>query len=143
MTVRWYKYRVPVIPERLVSLAPRQRITATKEVIVSTGSLETPKLLLNSGIGDPKQLSQFGIKPLVNIPDVGKNLSIQPMLTLSYFVNSTNTFDDIIRNLTLRSELIRQWSETDGGGPTGKWTVWHSSDLHATLEELDCLQNVP
>ncbi|KAK0235294.1 aryl-alcohol oxidase precursor [Armillaria nabsnona] len=99
--------------------APRQRITATKEVIVSTGSLETPKLLLNSGIGDPKQLSQFGIKPLVNIPDVGKNLSIQPMLTLSYFVNSTNTFDDIIRNLTLRSELIRQWSETDGGGPLG------------------------
>ncbi|KAK0186615.1 aryl-alcohol-oxidase from pleurotus Eryingii [Armillaria mellea] len=101
------------------SNAPHHQITATKEVIVSTGSLETPKLLLNSGIGDPEQLSQFGITPLVNIPDVGKNLSIQPMLTLSYFVNSTNTFDDIIRNLTFRNELIRLWNETDGGGPLG------------------------
>ncbi|KAK0450400.1 aryl-alcohol oxidase precursor [Desarmillaria tabescens] len=99
--------------------APRQQFMATKEVIISTGSLETPKLLLNSGIGDPEQLSQFGIKPLVSIPDVGKNLSIQPMLTLSYFVNSTNTFDDIIRDLTLRGELIRQWNETDGGGILG------------------------
>ncbi|KAG7440523.1 aryl-alcohol-oxidase from pleurotus Eryingii [Guyanagaster necrorhizus] len=99
--------------------APRQRVTATKEVIISTGSVGTPTLLLNSGIGDPNQLSRFGIKTLINIPDVGKNLSNQPMLTLSYFVNSTNTFDDIIRNLTLRSELIRQWIETDGDGPLG------------------------
>jgi choline dehydrogenase len=46
---------------------------ASGEVIVSAGAIESPKLLLLSGIGDPKELKAAGIDPLVDLPGVGKN----------------------------------------------------------------------
>ncbi|KAF8994729.1 pyranose dehydrogenase [Cyathus striatus] len=50
-------------------------ITAQKEVILSLGSVGTPHILLNSGIGDEHQLTKIGIKSVLHLPDVGKNLS--------------------------------------------------------------------
>lgn len=46
---------------------------ASSEVIVSAGAIESPKLLLLSGIGDPKELKAVGVEPLVDLPGVGKN----------------------------------------------------------------------
>jgi choline dehydrogenase len=48
--------------------------TASREVIVSMGPLNTPKLLLLSGIGPADQLSQFGIPVVADLPGVGENL---------------------------------------------------------------------
>ncbi|KAF7366528.1 Alcohol oxidase [Mycena sanguinolenta] len=98
---------------------PRYQLTASKEVIISAGSLETPKLLLNSGIGDPAALRKLGIQPAVDLPDVGQNLSVHVGAYLSYFVNGTDTFDDILRNSTLREILLDEWKTTNGGGPLG------------------------
>ena len=42
-------------------------------MILCAGALESPHLLLNSGIGDPTQLRQFGVTPLVDLPGVGEN----------------------------------------------------------------------
>jgi choline dehydrogenase len=47
---------------------------ATTEVIVSGGTLESPKLLLLSGIGPADQLRHLGIDVLVDLPGVGQNL---------------------------------------------------------------------
>lgn len=105
-----------------ISLDPRQHVTATKEVIISAGALETPKLLMNSGIGDAEYLSSMGIVPLVPLSDVGKNLSAHVAVNLIYNVNSTNvnsTFDEIVRNATLRDELLSEWIQTGGAGPLG------------------------
>ncbi|KAK0450398.1 aryl-alcohol oxidase [Desarmillaria tabescens] len=106
--------------------APRLQVTASKEVIVSTGSLETPKLLLNSGIGNASDLTTLGLDTLVDLPDVGKNLSVMIMLNIAYFVNSTDTFDDVFRNVTLRDELLLQWNETGGTGLLGTGFGSHS-----------------
>jgi len=47
---------------------------ASREVILSAGSYNTPKLLMLSGVGDPAQLKEHGI-PLVHaLPGVGANL---------------------------------------------------------------------
>jgi choline dehydrogenase-like flavoprotein len=43
------------------------------QVVVSAGAYRTPQVLQLSGIGDPTQLSQHGIKSTVNLPHVGKN----------------------------------------------------------------------
>lgn len=45
-----------------------------REVIVCTGSFESPKLLMLSGIGDSEELKRFGIDTKINLPGVGKNL---------------------------------------------------------------------
>ncbi|KAF7366525.1 Alcohol oxidase [Mycena sanguinolenta] len=98
---------------------PRYQLTASKEVIISGGTLETPKLLLNSGIGDPTALRKLGIRAAVDLPDVGRNLSVHIGIVLSYFVNGTDTWDDILRNSTLREILLDEWKTTNGGGPLG------------------------
>jgi choline dehydrogenase len=102
-----------------ISVAPRQRVSAFKEVIISAGALETPKLLMNSGIGDKEYLASMGIKSLVNSPDVGTNLSVHIAVSLIYNVNSTQTFDEIVRNATFRDKLVELWNQTGGGGPLG------------------------
>lgn len=47
--------------------------TATGEVIVCGGAIESPKLLLLSGIGNPEQLKQHGITVTSDVPGVGEN----------------------------------------------------------------------
>ncbi|KIO77284.1 hypothetical protein TH53_10085 [Pedobacter lusitanus] len=47
---------------------------ATGDIIISAGSINTPKLLLLSGIGDRKHLEDVGIETLVDLPGVGQNL---------------------------------------------------------------------
>ncbi len=46
---------------------------ANYEVIVCAGALESPKLLLLSGIGNPIQLKEFGISVVADVPGVGEN----------------------------------------------------------------------
>ncbi len=48
-------------------------ISAGTEVIVCSGGINTPKLLMLSGIGDSVQLAQHGIKTVVESKEVGKN----------------------------------------------------------------------
>ena len=47
---------------------------AKREVIVSAGALNSPQLLMLSGIGDGDALQPHGIKTLVHLPGVGQNL---------------------------------------------------------------------
>ncbi len=51
----------------------RAHVTDTGQVIVSAGAIESPKLLLLSGIGDPDELKAVGVEPLVDLPGVGRN----------------------------------------------------------------------
>ncbi|KAK0233886.1 pyranose dehydrogenase [Armillaria fumosa] len=89
--------------------------TAAKEIILSAGAIGTPHILLNSGIGDAAELLEVGIQAIIDLPDVGKNLSDQPSVGNKWYVNDTNTWDDIVRNLTYRNELVMQWNETRTG----------------------------
>lgn len=50
-----------------------RRVEAKSEVILSSGGINTPKLLMLSGIGDEAQLRRHGIRPLVHAPEVGEN----------------------------------------------------------------------
>ncbi|KAG6907390.1 hypothetical protein DXG01_009081 [Tephrocybe rancida] len=80
---------------------PRITLTATKEVILSAGTIGTPHILLHSGIGDAKSLKAIGIRPVVDLQDVGRNLSDQPALGNAC----------ISTNATLREEVLQQWEK--------------------------------
>ena len=65
-----------------------RRATAQRGVVVSSGSMNTPRLLMLSGIGPAAQLKQFGIPVLVDAPGVGKNLQEH---VGTHLVNEVNT----------------------------------------------------
>ncbi len=47
---------------------------ARKEIILSASSINSPRLLLLSGIGPANELKRLGIQPILNKPGVGLNL---------------------------------------------------------------------
>jgi choline dehydrogenase len=66
--------------QRAVGVAYRQdgeikQAQASREVIVSAGAYDSPKLLLLSGIGPAAYLQEQGIAVVADLPGVGQNLS--------------------------------------------------------------------
>jgi choline dehydrogenase len=51
-----------------------QQLRAQREVILCAGAIDSPRLLLLSGIGPAQELSDVGIDPVVDLPGVGRNL---------------------------------------------------------------------
>jgi choline dehydrogenase len=51
-----------------------RRIHANQEVILCAGAIDTPKLLMLSGVGDPTKLRSHGITVRHDLPAVGMNL---------------------------------------------------------------------
>lgn len=49
-------------------------VWAGTEIVISTGAINTPKLLMLSGIGDRDELRQLGIPVVQHLPGVGRNL---------------------------------------------------------------------
>lgn len=56
----------------------------TGEIILCAGALETPKLLMLSGIGPQAELAPLGIKTLLDAPAIGQNLQDHPNVCLFY-----------------------------------------------------------
>jgi choline dehydrogenase len=68
---------------------------AAGEVILSTSVFNSPKLLMLSGIGDPEDLSAFGIPVLHASPGVGRNLHDHSVSNVKGLVNQrTANLDD-------------------------------------------------
>jgi len=52
----------------------QHEVRVRREVILSAGALQSPQLLLLSGIGPATELKSLGIEPLLDLPGVGRNL---------------------------------------------------------------------
>jgi choline dehydrogenase-like flavoprotein len=52
----------------------QHEVRAAREVILSAGTLQSPQILQLSGIGAAAQLQAQGIKPVLDLPGVGRNL---------------------------------------------------------------------
>lgn len=61
---------------------------ASSEVLLCASGLQTPKLLMLSGIGNPTQLAEFGIETRVGLPGVGENYHDHVLMVAP--VNSTD-----------------------------------------------------
>lgn len=59
-------------------------VSARREVVLSGGVINTPQLLMLSGIGDPQELSAHGIATKIGLPAVGKNLQDHVSVILMY-----------------------------------------------------------
>jgi choline dehydrogenase len=60
------------------------RATARREVILCAGPINSPKLLMLSGIGNARHLREHGIEPIHHLPGVGENLQDHLGVSLHY-----------------------------------------------------------
>ena len=75
-------------------------VRARKEVIISGGAINSPQLLMLSGIGPKKHLQEFGI-PVVKDLKVGYNLMDHPgVVSVSFLVNQSAglIFDEMLND---------------------------------------------
>ena len=52
----------------------QERRLSSDRILLAAGAIETPLLLMRSGIGDPAVLNRIGIETMVASPEVGRNL---------------------------------------------------------------------
>ena len=71
----------------------RKVIRANREVIVTAGAINTPKLLMISGIGNADHLKQHGIAAVQHLPGVGQNLQDHVEVSIIHEVNGPFSYD--------------------------------------------------
>ncbi|SVD44707.1 uncharacterized protein METZ01_LOCUS397561, partial [marine metagenome] len=64
-----------------------------KEIILSAGAIATPQILMLSGIGPKNHLRNYGIKTIVDSPNVGQNLQDHPNLLTVHKTKPTYTLN--------------------------------------------------
>jgi choline dehydrogenase-like flavoprotein len=58
----------------IASVDGRETLRAEQEVILTSGAIGSPKLMLQSGIGPADELKAVGVAPVHDLPGVGRNL---------------------------------------------------------------------
>jgi choline dehydrogenase-like flavoprotein len=122
-------------------------IKARKEVIVTAGVFQTPKLLELSGIGSPERLQSHGVEVQIENSHVGENLQDHLMTGISFEVqDGVPTGDDLLRGDAATLEAAMKAYQSDQTGPfsTSGITAFGflpvvdflSKDGQVTLEDL-------
>ena len=86
-----------------------QTITARREIIVSGGAINSPQVLMLSGIGDPDHLRANGIEPLHALPGVGRNLQDHLQARLMFKCNEP-TLNDEVRSLINQARIALKYA---------------------------------
>ncbi|KAI1846815.1 hypothetical protein JX265_004785 [Neoarthrinium moseri] len=91
-------------------------LNATKEVILSAGSIHSPQLLMISGIGPMSTLQSLGIPVIKDLPGVGQNLWEQLALNVQQGVNtSASTTFVSSPDPAVRQDILRQYLDDQAG----------------------------
>ena len=86
--------------------AREHTVSATRELILTAGALQSPKLLMLSGIGPAGALREVGITPLLDQPHVGRNLLEHPSAQLAYEVDQ-RTYNQEINSARIGWHALR------------------------------------
>jgi len=92
-------------------------VTARREVIVSSGSVNSPHLLQVSGIGPAEHLKSIGVEVRHDLAGVGANLSDHYVARVSIRVKNTSSINEMSRGLRLVAEVAK-WVTVGRGALT-------------------------
>ncbi|KAK7690162.1 hypothetical protein QCA50_006811 [Cerrena zonata] len=93
-------------------------VSVGSEVVISAGSVKTPQILEQSGIGDPKILNNAGIDIKLDLPGVGSNFQDHISVPLSFETFANITTFDAVRDPSLFPALLQEY-ETNRTGLLG------------------------
>lgn len=94
-----------------------QEVTARREVILCGGSINSPQLLMLSGIGAPQNLQSVGITPRHALPGVGQNLQ-DHLQARPVFKCTVPTLNDEVRSLSGQARIALTYALTRSGPMT-------------------------
>ena len=85
----------------------RETVTARREVIVSSGSVNSPHLLQVSGIGPAAHLKSIGVEVVHDLPGVGANLSDHYATRISHRIKNAVSINELARGAKLVGEVAK------------------------------------
>jgi choline dehydrogenase-like flavoprotein len=83
-------------------------LRAEREVLLSAGAINSPQLLLLSGIGPAEELRAAGVQAHHDLPGVGGNLQDHPFVTVLWEVSDTATLYGADKPRSLAEWLLRR-----------------------------------
>ena len=90
-----------------------QKISAS-HVILSAGAVQSPKILMHSGIGPEQQLTRFNIPVKVDLPGVGENLHDHPIIPVSAYVKGVLGYQNAALGFGTVKAGMRYYITKDG-----------------------------
>ncbi|KAK5953065.1 hypothetical protein OHC33_005633 [Knufia fluminis] len=90
------------------SLGINYKIQASREIIVSAGTFQSPQLLMVSGIGDSATLKNHDIEVISDLPGVGQNMWDHIMFGPSYEVNF-DTLDRVLHDPIVLADSLTDY----------------------------------
>ena len=84
-----------------------RKVRAEREVILSAGTVNSPQILLLSGIGPPEELERHGIEVVHDLPGVGRNLQDHVDCVLSWECREPITLYRDLRADRLAASVVR------------------------------------
>lgn len=107
-----------------------QREFAGREIILTSGALHTPAMLMRAGIGPAAELKRHGIDVLLDRPGVGGNLNDHPSVGVAAYLDRAARLDPAIRrHIHIALRYTANTPDAQAGDmflcPLNR-TAWHS-----------------
>jgi choline dehydrogenase len=109
----------------IVTADGNKKVGATREVILSAGTIHSARLLMLSGVGDAKELRKLGIKPVADLRGVGGNLQDHVIVSGVVYQYKGKMPDRPADSNAVEAEVYLS-SGSDG----------HATDINLVLEQL-------
>lgn len=126
-----HRHRVEGVTFRLT--ADQQTVRATREVVLCGGAINSPQLLMLSGIGPADHLRDCGIQALADLPGVGQNLRDHAKIKLQFACRKRLAFHRI-GNPLVKATAGVQWALTGQGIATSN--IWEAGGLIRSNDDV-------
>ncbi len=113
-------------------LGRSDEVHASREVIISGGTINSPQLLQLSGIGPTNLLNNLGVEVLHNLPGVGENLRDHYGARLTARAKNVDTINELAHGPKLVGEIVKYFLGRRSIlelGPTLVYCFWHSDEM--------------
>jgi len=118
-----------------------QQAFARREVVLSGGVINTPQLLMLSGIGGREELAAHNIETVVDLPNVGKNLQDHVSVILMYRRKTPGPFHRMMRADRIGLDFAKTYLTGSGfsGDVPGGVVAFLKSDSTRPLPDVQLL----